>query len=96
MRFALIAVALLTTTGTLFAAEPAPVRITVAPDAVELAGARDRQGLVVQAEFADASTKDVTAAATCALDKPVAPVTNGFLAPATDVSTSPAPTTACC
>jgi hypothetical protein len=61
-----------------------PVRITVSPEAVELTGARDRQGLVVQAEFADGSTRDITATATYALDKPVATITNAFLAPATD------------
>ena len=73
----------------LFAATPAaasdaPVRITVAPESVNLAGARDRQGVVVQALFADGSTKDVTGSAAFALDKPVAAVTNGFLAPKED------------
>jgi hypothetical protein len=81
MRFALIALLCLAASPAL-AAEP--VRITVAPDAVELTGARDRQALVVQAEFADGSTKDITATATFALDKPVATVTNAFLAPAAD------------
>jgi hypothetical protein len=79
MRFALVA---------LLFASPAvaadPVRVTVAPDAVALAGARDRQGLVVQAEYADGSTRDVTATATFALDAPVATVTNAFLAPKAD------------
>ena len=86
MRFALIAAVLFAIASPVLAAEPTPVRITVAPSAVELAGARDRQGLVVQAEFADGSTKDVTANATFALDKPVATVTNAFLAPAADGS----------
>src|SRR5262249_58208630 len=45
------------------AADDKPVRITVSPSAVELTGARDRQGLIVQAELADGSTRDVTAAA---------------------------------
>ena len=84
MRFALIAAVLLAVASPAVAADPAPVRITVSPDAVELSGARDRQGLVVQALFADGSTKDVTAAATFALDNPVATVTNAFLAPAAD------------
>src|SRR5262245_21954526 len=72
--------------GPVSAAEPAPVRIAVSPDVVDLIGARDRQGLVVQAEFADGSTRDVTASATFTLDKPVATVTNGFLAPKDDGS----------
>ncbi|MBP3956001.1 DUF1553 domain-containing protein [Gemmata sp. G18] len=82
MRFALIAAVLVAVAAPARAA--APVRITVAPDKVELTSARDRQGLVVQAEFADGSTKDVTASATFALDKPVATITNAFLAPAGD------------
>jgi hypothetical protein len=65
-------------------AETAPVRIRIAPTAVELTGARDRQGLVVQAEFADGSTRDVTAAAEMSFDRPIATVTNGFIAPAAD------------
>ncbi|HKB05806.1 MAG TPA: DUF1549 domain-containing protein, partial [Gemmataceae bacterium] len=59
-----------------------PVKLVVAPASVELTGARDRQGLAVQALFADGSTRDVTASAEMTLDKPVATVTNGFLAPA--------------
>jgi hypothetical protein len=65
-----------------FAADP--VKLVVAPASVELTGARDRQGLTVQALFADGSTRDVTATAEMTLDKPVATVTNGFLAPAAD------------
>ena len=63
-----------------------PVKLVVAPTSVELTGARDRQGLTVQASFADGSTRDVTATAEMTLDKPVATVTNGFLAPAADGS----------
>jgi hypothetical protein len=81
MRFALIAAGLLVGPPVL-AAEP--VRITVSPDSVELTGARDRQGLVVQGEYADGSTRDLTGSATFALDKPVATITNAFLAPVTD------------
>ncbi len=73
-------------TGPAVAAEATPVRIAVAPTAVELSGVRDRQGVVVQAEFADGSTRDVTARATFALDKPIATITNAFLAPATEGS----------
>jgi hypothetical protein len=61
-----------------------PVKLIVAPSAVELTGARDRQGLTVQALFPDGSTRDVTATAEVTLDKPVATVTNGFLAPLAD------------
>jgi hypothetical protein len=81
MRFALIAVALFVAHA---ARAAEPVRVTVAPEGVELSAARDRQGLVVQAHFADGSTQDVTADAKFALDKPVATVENGFLAPAAD------------
>src|SRR5262245_29228112 len=84
MRFPLLAVTALLAAGSARAAEPAPVRVSVMPAAVELTGARDRQGVVVQALFADGSTRDVTAAATMDLDRPVATVTNGFLAPAAD------------
>jgi len=66
------------------AAEPAPVRLVVAPAAVELTGARDRQGLVVQAVSADGSTRDVTASANFSLDRAVVTVTNGFLSPVAD------------
>lgn len=83
MRFALIAVALFVAhAARVTAAEP--VRVSVAPQSVELTGARDRQGLAVQAHFADGSTQDVTADAKFALDKPVAAVENGFVAPAAD------------
>jgi hypothetical protein len=61
-----------------------PVRISVMPAAVELTGARDRQGMVIQAHFADGSTRDVTAAAELTLGRPVATVTNAFLAPTAD------------
>jgi uncharacterized protein DUF1549/uncharacterized protein DUF1553 len=72
--------------GPASAAEPAPVRIAVAPESIELTGARDRQGVVVQAVFADGSTRDATASATFALDKPVAGITNAFLASKDDGS----------
>jgi hypothetical protein len=61
-----------------------PVRIHVDPPTIELSGARDRQGMVVQAELADGSTRDVTSAAEMTFDKPVAAVTNGFVAPTAD------------
>jgi hypothetical protein len=83
MRLLLTALALAVAPHAL-AAGPVPVRILVAPPSVELTGARDRQGLVVQAEFADGSTQDVTAAAKMTFDKPIATVTNGFVAPAAD------------
>jgi hypothetical protein len=83
MRFAAIVLtALLASVG--HAAEPEPVRILLAPPAVDLTGARDRQGLIVQAEFADGSNRDVTAAAEMTFDRPVATVSNGFVAPAAD------------
>jgi len=66
------------------AAEPAVTGLTAYPAAVELSTVRDRQGLVVQATFADGSTRDVTGEAEFALDKPVASVTHGELAPLAD------------
>jgi hypothetical protein len=83
MRFPLLTLALFMASPA-FAGDLTPVRILVAPPSVELSGARDRQGLVVQAEFADGSTRDVTSLAEMAFDKPVATVTNGFIAPAKD------------
>jgi hypothetical protein len=62
MRSLLLALALAVASGAR-AAEPAPVRLLVSPPTIELSGARDRQGVVVQAQLADGSTRDVTAAA---------------------------------
>ena len=56
----------------------------MAPPTIELSGVRDRQGVIVQAEFANGSTRDVTALAEMTFDKPVATVTNGFIAPTKD------------
>src|SRR5262245_44953079 len=83
-RFSLLVVFALSSPAV--AADPVPVRIALSPPAVELTGARDRQGLVVQAEYADGSTRDVTAAAAIALDKPIASTESAFLAPAADGS----------
>ncbi len=55
VSFALCAVA--------FAADPAPSRVEVFPDHVELTTHRDSQSLVVQAIYADGVTRDVTAEA---------------------------------
>jgi hypothetical protein len=66
-----------------FAAE-IPVRIRVAPDVVELSTARDRQSIVVQAEYADGSTRDVTALARAAIEPGVATVRDGIVAAASD------------
>ncbi len=41
-------------------ADSALVKVEVFPDAIKLAGTRDRQSLVVQATFADGITRDVT------------------------------------
>jgi hypothetical protein len=69
----------------LLAAPPA-VRLEVRPAAVELSSVRDRQPVSVQAIHPDGHTADVTAAASFTLDKPVATVTDGVLAPAADGS----------
>jgi hypothetical protein len=66
------------------AAGPAVTELAAYPAAVSLTTARDRQGLVVQATFADGSTRDVTGEAELKLDKPVAAITNGELAPLAD------------
>ena len=62
-------------------AESPAVRLLVFPSTVELTGARDRQGLVVQAESADGSTRDVTGEAAFTLDRPVAAITDAFVSP---------------
>ncbi|MBA4191361.1 MAG: cell surface protein [Planctomycetaceae bacterium] len=86
MRFSLLV--LIAFAAPALGAQPVPVRITVAPTEVELSGARDRQGIVVQAQFADGSTRDVTAQAQFTFEKPFAKATNGFLAPLADGSTT--------
>jgi len=63
---------------------PEPVKIEVFPTQVSLTHARDRQGLVVQAIFADGSGLDVTDASNFNLDPPIASIKNGFLAPLAD------------
>ncbi len=83
MRFHSFALLLLSAVPAL-GAEPAPVQITVNPSSIELSGARDRQGLVIQAEYADGSTRDVTSTATIRVDRPIVSITNGFLAPTAD------------
>jgi hypothetical protein len=66
--------------------EPAPTleRVWVAPAAIELSTARDRQSIVVQAEYADGSTQDVTASARATIDPGVAIVRDGIVAPLSD------------
>src|SRR5262245_28973361 len=58
-----------------------PVRVTVAPEMIELCTARDRQGIVVQAEYADGSTRDITAIASATVSPAVATVRDGIVAP---------------
>jgi hypothetical protein len=60
------------------------VRIRVFPDSIELSTARDRQGIVVQAEYSDGSTKDVTALAPASIDGSVATVAAGIVTPQAD------------
>jgi Protein of unknown function (DUF1553)/Protein of unknown function (DUF1549) len=59
-------------------------RLRIVPDSIELATARDRQSIVVQAEYADGRTRDVTALATAAVEPSVATVTGGIVAPTHD------------
>ena len=63
-----------------------PVRIRVVPEAIELSTARDRQGIVVQAEYSDGSTRDVTALASSTIAGGVATVAAGVVAPRADGS----------
>ncbi|MCX7701800.1 MAG: DUF1549 and DUF1553 domain-containing protein [Gemmataceae bacterium] len=62
-------------------ADSTPTKLIVSPSEIELSDARDRQGLVVQAEFADGSTQDVTTQASLQFEQPIATASNGFLAP---------------
>lgn len=70
------------TLGSITAAEP--TAIVVFPPTVELSTMRDRQGMIVQATFADGSTRDVTGEAEFTLDQPIANVTHGELSPVAD------------
>ena len=66
------------------AALPTPTQLHVFPEAVELSGLRDRQGLVIQAEYRDGSLRDVSYEARLTLDKPIARLAAAELAPLTD------------
>lgn len=71
--------------GPVVAADPArPERLRVFPDVIALSSARDRQGMVVQAEYADGSTRDVTALATAVATPPVVAIADGVVAPKAD------------
>jgi hypothetical protein len=59
-------------------------RLRVVPESIELSTARDRQSIVVQAEYADGSTHDVTALASAAIEPAVASVQKGIIAPMSD------------
>ncbi|HEV3164393.1 MAG TPA: DUF1549 and DUF1553 domain-containing protein [Isosphaeraceae bacterium] len=59
-------------------------RLRVVPEAIELSTARDRQSIVVQAEYADGSTRDVTAEAMAVVEPAVAAVRSGIVAPTHD------------
>jgi hypothetical protein len=58
-----------------------PERVRVTPGAIELSTARDRQAIVVQAEYADGSTQEVTAIAGASIESGVATVREGIVAP---------------
>jgi hypothetical protein len=61
-----------------------PSRIRVVPAAIELSTSRDRQGIVVQAEYPDDSTRDVTSLASASIEGGVATVADGIVAPRSD------------
>jgi hypothetical protein len=75
---------LLATPAAPAADEPSPSRLRVAPGAIELSSARDRQSIVVLAEYADGSTRDVTARARASVEPAVATVREGVVAPSVD------------
>jgi hypothetical protein len=56
-------------------------RLRIAPEAIELSTARDRQTIAVQAEYPDGSTRDVTAEASSSVEPPIASVQGGIVAP---------------
>ena len=72
-----------------FAAEaPRPSSLTAHPEHIVLSTGRERQGIVVQAKFADGSTRDVTAVAQCEVAGPkVVRLTGAVLEPLTDGKT---------
>jgi hypothetical protein len=61
-------------------------RLRVFPASIELSSARDRQSIVVQAEYADGSTRDVTAKANASIEPAIASVKGGIVAPTKDGS----------
>ncbi len=67
---------------------PAPASVKVFPADVNLKTRQDRQGLVVQATYADGVTRDVTAQATFSLAQPgLAKIENATLLPVADGTT---------
>jgi hypothetical protein len=68
----------------LLCAAPAPAQLHVFPASVELTGLRDRQSVIVQAEYADGSMREVSFDAKWTLDKPIATITAAQLAPVAD------------
>ncbi len=63
---------------------PKPDRIRVAPETIELSTARDRQSIVVLAEYADGSTRDVSAFVEADVEPGVATARDGIVAPVSD------------
>jgi hypothetical protein len=66
------------------AANNAPRSIEVFPKSIDLSSSRDRQGIIVLATAVDGSTQEVTAASEFTIDKPIAKVVNGEVAPLMD------------
>ncbi len=66
------------------AAQSRPRKIVVNPATIDLSTARDRQSIVIQAEYADGSTRDLTSAATADVGSDVADVGDGIIAPRAD------------
>ncbi|MFQ3649283.1 MAG: DUF1549 and DUF1553 domain-containing protein [Gemmataceae bacterium] len=67
---------------------PAPTKLHVFPSAVDLSDLRDRQAIIVQAEYPDGSLREVSAEATYSLDEPIAKIAQAELAPLADGSTT--------
>jgi hypothetical protein len=68
----------------LWAASAKLERLRLVPEAIELSTARDRQTIVVQAEYTDGSTRDVTAEISSSVEPSVASVQGGIVAPKSD------------
>ena len=88
IRTSIFALLIAATLQPLSADEPRPSRLNIYPADVHLTTVRDRQSLIVQAEYADGITRDVTAQAKFALaSEAAARLEKNVLYPKTDGNT---------